>query len=604
MAFPFFGKKKSLASPPAPPKAGTHKKANARKANVKAHRPAHSKLAVDAQSVMSYLKHLGHGVSSMQSLMTQSQNKYKNLDKNFQDMAKDFADFKSSAQAEIEGLRSRQGRVAVAAVGKSESHGELTRIKSELATLRNKIAAVRGGETRSQMLKEDVLIASEDIGKVRENISETKKSFETFKVDVKNNLRVLEKHESQLTGVTKNISELRNAGAALRNLKPSINATQNSLNSLQSEQASLREELGKVKEKVSSSTAEASVSNLETEVKKLRSKISAIGNVRETGQMLKEDVLIASEDIGKAHDLIAETRKTLEKFKASANSELASIKKNHDWHGTQIAGIMKLVSPLGTMAADFSNFKQSFAKSQKKNSGELWNIRESVSGVNNEVSNFKSELESNVGKLKASADSQFGKVDKTISELKKTDSSLKGLANILDSDLKNMGGRVKEVISTFKPETLRKLKSSLEAAGNFAQDLSEKEKTVIRDMGKITRGISSLEQHAETIESENVKTKELAEGLEKTSDELGGMLTDAKTEIEDMKNRFNVAINSASDMEQFKSELQQKMSRMEGKMNTLLHLRNELAATRNSLTELAGKVAEIDRTVVRTFVIK
>jgi len=163
---------------------------------------------------------------------------------------------------------------------------------------------------------------------------------------------------------------------------------------------------------------------------------------------------------------------------------------------------------------------------------------------------------------------------------------------------------VHDVTKEFNPLTLKRLKGSLENVNTFTKDLVKKEQAILKDVGKVTRNISSIEQHAQTLEDENAKAKSLADELQGMHSEFKETLEEERKELDDMKTRFNAAISSSVDMEKDRDELHRRITGIEGKLNTILEMRRAVAETRTAVEALSQRIAEIERTVVRTFVIK
>lgn len=270
--------------------------------------------------------------------------------------------------------------------------------------------------------------------------------------------------------------------------------------------------------------------------------------------------------------------------------------------------ISEVQSKSESLKKDFADFnlrsKKETEKSHKKYSEDIWQVRDSISEIKDSIENLKRTERKDIYALRSEQDSKFSKINQTISELKKTDSSLKGLAEILHSDLQKLQSNVKEVVGTFTPDAMKRLRSSTEVTKDFVKKLDQKENDLLKEVARVAKKLSSIEQHAATLESENLKTQNTAEELRKISDELSTNLQSAKAEIMDMKTRFNVAINSVSDLEKDKDAVHHRLSNVEGKLNSLLELRTSLAQISAVISELQRKVEAIERTAVKTFVIQ
>ncbi len=269
---------------------------------------------------------------------------------------------------------------------------------------------------------------------------------------------------------------------------------------------------------------------------------------------------------------------------------------------------------------DISNIKKDTFSNNKKQTEELWPIRNSISDMRDSVSELKSleeknakeeqndikKLSSDVVSIKSKdkeQDSKFEKLSQAVSDLKKADLSLKGLCDILHSDLSNLQSEAKEVMSTFRPATLKKLSSSLGAVSTAVKNMQAEQEETLKDFGKVTKSLSSIDRRALNVETESQKTQEIADDLSKMTQDTKGEITEARNEIIDMKNRFNVAINSTSEMQANHEEIKQRLMELERKMNSMIDLRSSVSRLAGTATELQNKVTTIEKTAVRTFVI-
>ena len=271
-------------------------------------------------------------------------------------------------------------------------------------------------------------------------------------------------------------------------------------------------------------------------------------------------------------------------------------------------------------------------KLQKKGAEELWLMRSMINDVHNSIAKLKntgekdiadlkkshsevhaelvdtaSELHSKIDSIKVAdkaQDTKLSKTEQALAELKKADSSLKGLCDILHSDLASLQGEAKEVMSTFRPATLKKLSSSLGAVSSAVKNMQAEQEETLKDFGKVTKSLASIDRRALGIETESQKTQEMADDLSKMTQAMKAEITEARNEIIDMKNRFNITLNSSSEMEASHEELKQRLMELERKMNSMVDLRSSVNQLNNTASEMQSKLNTIEKTAVKTFVIE
>jgi len=400
----------------------------------------------------------------------------------------------------------------------------------------------------------------------------------------------------------------RHAGRHQKKSKPAVRAAASARAAVDAE--SMLKYLKHLKEGVDS--LRTFVLETQNRHKALESRFNGLRG--ELSKSRKVDAVRAEDDLQKIKNNVFEIRDSFETFKANLSKDMESMRgagKTHfgltKEHGEKIKPLNSAVNSLKSSVSGHESELERIGDSlfelkeaDKKNFAKLKDdsktLALNVSSINAVVSSLKMK--------DSEQDSRLEKADKSAAELKKTDAVLNGLVEIVHSDLKKMEDGVHDVTKEFNPLTLKRLKGSLENVNTFTKDLVKKEQAILKDVGKVTRNISSIEQHAQTLEDENAKAKSLADELQGMHSEFKETLEEERKELDDMKTRFNAAISSSVDMEKDRDELHRRITGIEGKLNTILEMRRAVAETRTAVEALSQRIAEIERTVVRTFVIK
>ncbi len=233
-----------------------------------------------------------------------------------------------------------------------------------------------------------------------------------------------------------------------------------------------------------------------------------------------------------------------------------------------------------------SEANRQIAKVQKKNADELWNVRNIVGELGDAIADLRSIENKNTAKeqdeIKALG-AKFGAANASISKLQ---------------------DNTKDILTTFRPETMRRLKGSMESVSESFANLEKQSETNLKDLGKVTRALSSIDRRAADVEAESRETKELAERLENVSRELSAGAQETKAEIIDMKNRVNIAINTKEDSDRHYGELQARLAELESKAGALMGLRESISQINASIANIHERIKIIEKTAVKTFVIQ
>jgi len=275
-------------------------------------------------------------------------------------------------------------------------------------------------------------------------------------------------------------------------------------------------------------------------------------------------------------------------FSSVMSGEHQKIQEEQEHIKEKLGDIKVLAKKHGELSSSLESHKKNFSVLEKEFDEHREEMMDEIKSINK-----------NLGPL---YDKDVA-LEKDIKELETMDKKLLSEIQKVERKTKDVKDIIQDVENAFNPESLKKLKASINEVAEFTEGIAKKDENQMKRLQSIDRKIGVVERHAEKIDDEKQAMKESAEALAQHAEELKATVGGYADQLIELSGKTSANIAKTADLDEEFRALLKRLEAVEGQLVAASELSKVLQQHSNMLAEIAKRLEYLERTTTKTVVL-